>query len=121
MRSKSLLIGRGTLLYISGAISPTIQHPNFQENLDKMREVGERWFHRGYSVFIPGSNNSGWHGVTHEEYLETDLCILYRCDGIVMMKGYMWSIGAMQEIERAQQLGKVVFFDEYFTKYNGKE
>ena len=86
-----------------------------------MREVGERWFKRGYSVFIPGSNNSGWDGVTYEEYLEADLAILAKCQGIVMMKGWNWSKGAEREYVRANDLGLAIFFDECFAKYNGKE
>lgn len=120
-RSRGLPICRGTLLYIAGPITPSYQYPDMRANVDRAREVGLRWFKRGYSVFIPHCNNDGWKGVLYEEYMETGLCILAKCEGIVMMKGWEWSKGAVREHDRANQLGKVVFFDEYFTKYNEKE
>lgn len=120
-RSKGLPINRGTLLYISGPITPTTQYPNKVENIARMREVGQRWFKRGYSVFVPGSNNSGWDGVTYDEYVSMDIAVLAKCQGIVMMEGWEWSRGADKEYHRSNILGITIFFDKEFSKYNGKE
>ena len=121
MKSRRLEISRDTLLYIAGPLTSSPEFPNQVANENAAMLVGVRWFKRGYNVYIPHMNTRGFEcfGVQYETFMESCFAIIRRCDGIVMMKGWPHSKGASREYVYAQEIGKTIFFDEYFDKYLG--
>lgn len=101
-------------IYISGKIT---NDPNYKEKFEKavhkIIEQGNEMFktEEEIQMFNPASitlpDNATWN-----DYMKYDLKILIDCDAIYMLKGWHESKGANLEFKIAQEMGKIIFFEE---------
>ena len=80
----------------------------------------ELW-NRGYKVFCPHLNTRHFEvkAKAHEEaYKEFDMTMLQSCDAVLALPNWQTSLGAKQEIDKANESGKPVFYslDELPTR-----
>lgn len=94
-------------IYISGAVTgATGYEKRFAEAERRLREIG-------YSVVNPVRVNAEMpKDMSWDEYMDMSMCMLGLCDSIYMLKGWKGSIGAVQELERAKELGLDIYFQE---------
>lgn len=95
-----------TLLYVAGPYSGDI--PN---NIKKAEEVAKLLWHLGFSVICPHLNTANFEvpGVTYDDYIEGDLEMISRCDGIVMLPNWTKSKGACIEHDFASGIGIPIY------------
>jgi nucleoside 2-deoxyribosyltransferase len=88
------------LIYISGKYSDGI----IIKNIEKAEAAAVRLMRAGFDVICPHKNTSGYEkyeDIPYEQYIEMDLNILERCDGIYMLDNWRESKGAKTEFEYA--------------------
>lgn len=92
-------------VYISGAIS---NDPDYRLKFynAKVRLKGE-----GFDVINPTVLDS-FEGLSYEEYMKLDLCLLDMCDAIYMLKGLEKSCGANREYGYALAKDYTIMFEE---------
>jgi hypothetical protein len=97
--------------YIAGPYrSKTIR--GVVENIRRAEQVAIKYWLKGYAVICPHKNTALLDGVAADDvWLNGDLEILKRCDVIVMIEGWQWSLGAAAELEFARKHGLEVVFD----------
>ena len=103
------------LVYVSGCMTPNDVCPSFDDNLRRLERVSRDLFLLGYAVYCPYER---WfdedeqitaelkrepYGDMYRKVIAMDLCILKRCDIIVMTKHWRWSKGAQIEYDFALQ------------------
>lgn len=99
------------ILYTAGpyrASSPWGVHLNIENAKIAAREL---WL-KGHAVICPHANSAfmdGAAGETDHLFLNGDLALLARCDGIVMLPGWETSAGAMSELAFARDHGLIVY------------
>jgi hypothetical protein len=99
------------ILYTAGpyrAPSPWGVHLNIETAKIHAREL---WL-KGHAVICPHANSAfmdGEAGTTDRVFLEGDLALLGRCDGIVMLPGWESSKGATAELGHARVCGLAVY------------
>ncbi len=99
------------LLYVSGRITP-VKNTTIDENIQAARIVAIALWEAGHAVICPHLNTAYFNEdckVGFDDYIKGDLIMLARCDGIVMLKGWEDSRGAVIEHEYALGLGIPVF------------
>jgi len=101
---------RSFLLYISGPYS-AYDDNGISENIEIAGAIAQQLWDEGFSVICPHTNTAHFsHDKTsYSDYVEGDLVILARCDGIVMIDGWEKSKGAIIEKERAELLNIPIF------------
>lgn len=86
-------------LYLSGPITgyPDHNHATFEWAAGWLRE-------RGYEVINPAEmgEHEGW---THAEYMRRDLPFVFECDGVAVLPGAEYSLGAQVEITLGRAIG----------------
>jgi len=110
---------RGCLVYVSGAITPTEEFPNLNQNIARFYTVSLDLFRLGFSVFCPVQQwlpEATGYGDVYDAIMEMDLEILSRCNAILMLEGWEKSRGAVAEYNfaRASHLD-VLFETEFFS------
>lgn len=76
-----------------------------RENIEAARWVAEEYWRRGFAVVCPHLNSAFMDGVVPDAaFIEGDLCIIGRCDLVVMAPGWQDSAGARREREVAEAL-----------------
>lgn len=79
-------------IYISGAIT---NDDNYKQKFDNAEK---NLINQGYKVINPSSLDTVLpSGLTYEEYMKIDFCLLDMCDAIYMLKGWENSCGANRE------------------------
>lgn len=90
--------------YLSGPITNDPDYvKHFQEAAKKLRNLG-------HQVLDPTVWTRENVKLDYEEYMKLDLAMLEVCDAIYMMPGWSNSRGALRELERAIELGLVVYY-----------
>ena len=87
------------ILYISGPYSGLVD-----ANIQAAREVAIELWEKGFTVITPHLNTQNMEvdcKATWEQYIEGDLEIISRCDGVVMMPRWRESRGSKIEREYA--------------------
>ena len=102
------------LLYISGAISAEKKHM-VSLNVKRGKHYARKWFQKGYAIHCPHLQTDGFSDIGQwDDFIDRDLSILAKCDGIVMMPGWRYSRGACVEHMFAEKEGiKIIYDDEY--------
>lgn len=99
------------LLYVAGAYSGDVE-----KNIQIAEQASINLIRNGFHVITPHKNTAGyeWYEderLTYNTWLEMDLNILSRCDGVYVLKNWVASKGAKQEIAEAHRLNKPVVFE----------
>lgn len=82
-------------------------------NIESAKIVARQLWLAGHAVICPHANSAfmdGPAGETDATFLNGDLEILGRCDGIVMLPGWEASHGAVAELRHAQACDLHVFY-----------
>lgn len=90
------------ILYISGPYSGDTEN-----NIEKARKEAIRLWNAGHTVICPHMNTAFLEEacqVTHAEFVERDLLLIARCDGIVLLKDWEESKGACIELQYARDV-----------------
>jgi len=102
---------RKVLLYISGKLTEGDISSSL-DNIEYAKTIFEKYLELGFSVFCPHLNCSFRTSLSYNDWLEMDLEVLSRCDGIVMLSNWMHSRGAILELKYAIENNISLFFDE---------
>jgi nucleoside 2-deoxyribosyltransferase len=97
------------VVYIAGKFrGKTAWH--VAENVRAAEQVGFHVAAAGAMPVIPHANTAHFDGtLTAEFWLAGTMELLERCDAVIMVPGWLDSIGALAERKRADELGKPVF------------
>lgn len=99
-----------TRLYVSGGMTgyENMNFPAFDEAARLLRAAG-------YQVENPADNGilDGW---TWADYLRHDLALMFNCDALAMLPGWLTSRGANLEVHVAKALGMPVYPYEHWLK-----
>ena len=96
------------VIYIAGKYRGDID-----ANIAIARKVAIELWEMGHAVFCPHLNTQHFEVdccVPEDAYIQGDLEILKRCDGVVMLPGWRESKGATQEYYAALRAGLPVWF-----------
>ena len=81
-------------------------------NIRRAEKVALKYWKLGYCVICPHKNTALMDGVdTDEMFLEGGEELVRRSDVIVAMNGWDLSLGSIEEIELAKQLGKEIIYE----------
>lgn len=108
---------RKPLLYISGKYSDGI----IIKNIAAAEKVAVELMRKGFDVICPHKNTSGYEqyeDIPYEQFIEMDLNILERCDGIYMMSRWRESNGAKLELKHAKEIGMITVYENGCTNDN---
>jgi hypothetical protein len=92
------------LVYIAGPYSASAGAGTVDENIQRAREVAVTLWDMGYTVICPHLNTAHFDDeidLPNKVYVDRDLEIVERCDGIVMLPYWAQSRGAVRELEHA--------------------
>lgn len=85
-----------------------------EKNVRRAEEDALWLWKSGYAVVCPHTNTRFFNGAAPDEFfLEGDLDIMRRCDGVLMVRGWEESKGAHAERAEALCLGIPVFYAYY--------
>ena len=96
------------LIYTAGPYSASAGAGTVEENITRARDVAARLWDMGYSVICPHMNTAGFEKLTqlsNEQFVDRDLEIVERCDGLVMLPYWEQSRGAIREHVHAREHG----------------
>jgi len=89
-----------------------------QRNINKAAEVALKYWKMGYAVICPHTYCIIYGECVDSVWLEGDLEMLRRCDGIVMMEGWENSKGSEMEHAFANEFGIKVIYEKSETTNN---
>lgn len=101
------------IVYICGAYRSRWGLPGVLWHIWKARQATIRLAEQGYVVFSSHLNWGLFDG--HRDirfWLDCGLKMLERCDAIYLMKGWTESNGSCAELERADELGLKIMWEE---------
>jgi hypothetical protein len=112
------------LIYVAGPYrSPDGENGVF-ENIMAARTVATKmakvaklanWGGETFFPVVPHLNTMFMGGVREDQYwLDGDMELLRRCDGVLLMNGWEKSSGAIAEKAEAERLGLPVFYENEF-------
>jgi len=94
---------RNVVIYIGGPYRGTCEWETNQ-NIRMAELAAAKYWEMGFTVICPHKNSSFMGGVVpDEEILAGDIEILRRCDRLVLLPGYLYSAGTMNERRFAQE------------------
>jgi len=101
---------RNFLLYVSGPYSGDSDEA-ITHNIANASIIAQQLWDEGFSVICPHANTAHFthEKTSYEDYIEGDLVMIAKCDGIVMIDSWERSKGAVREKERAELLTIPVF------------
>lgn len=95
---KRKLAKKKKVYYIAGPYRTDTEH-GIVENIRKAETVAIKVWKAGHVALCPHLNSSLMGGVVEDKaFLDGDIELLYRCDGIVLVDGWSKSKGTMAEI-----------------------
>lgn len=98
------------LLYVAGPYRSKDGMWGVHQNIQRAKEVAANLWRMGFAVICPHANTAFMDGLgTDEMFLNGDLEMVKRCDGVVMLSGWEESTGATKERQFAKDLGMPVF------------
>jgi hypothetical protein len=101
------------LIYIAGPYRATTTW-GIAQNIHRAREVGALVASMGAYPVIPHSNTAHMDGVADDAlWLAGTLEVMRRCDGVVMIKGFLSSRGAVDEHNEAILRGIPVYPESF--------
>jgi len=107
------------LLYVAGPYS-AIGIYTEQDHIYQAEQVSIQLIKQGFHVITPHKNTDGYEkyedgNITFDTWIEMDLNILKRCDGIYMFGDYQNSRGAMIELNCALENNIPVFLGDIYS------
>lgn len=107
------------VVYIAGPFRGSSDWARHQ-NIEKAQKLAFDVWEAGFVALCPHNNTRHFDGaLPHHVWLEGDLELLRRCDGVLMVEGWELSQGARAEYDEARRVGIPVFetltelLDEY--------
>ena len=100
------------LLYVAGKYKGKNEIEKLQ-NIGLARQTAIELWNSGYTVICPHLNTLDFEyytSLTNEEFVERDLLIVERCDGIVMLENWRDSNGAIKELEHAKEHDLAIYY-----------
>jgi len=101
---------RDILIYVAGAYTGDING-----NIRKARKAAIKIWELGFTALCPHLNTANFHldcKCNYDAYIDGDLIMLKRCDGIFMLKDWILSHGATVEHDFARNLDLPIFYKE---------
>ena len=101
------------LIYTAGPYSQTAGVGTVEENIQRAKDIAVILWDKGYTVLCPHLNTAGFETLTslsNKDFVDRDLEMVERCDGIVMLPYWESSLGAVRELECARNAGLQVWF-----------
>ena len=109
------------LLYIAGPYRGD-SASKIDDNIHRAREVAKLVWEQGDCAICPHLNTAHMDGlVPDKQFLNGDLEILRRCDGIVMMENWNRSEGAKRELRVARRRKIPVYWQRHTYIYTSEE
>ena len=110
---------RCIIVYISGKYSGTSDE--ISANIKLAREYSIKVWEYGFTALCPHLNTQNFEvdcNCVYDDYIDGDLHLVDRCDGVLMLPGWKDSNGARIERSHALKMGFPVFDDwENFIRY----
>lgn len=110
------------LIYVAGPFRASCAW-EIEENIRRAERLALEVWRRGAACICPHTNTRFFHGAADDAiWLNGDLEILSRCDGLIVAPGWANSVGALAEVKYAQELDLVVLYtlddlDHYLAAY----
>ena len=103
---------RRPVIYIAGPYRSDLGTYGVKKNIDRAWSVARKLWALGFAVICPHTNTAHMdgHGVSSQDFLDGDLEILRRCDGILMLPDWLSSDGAIGERNFALKEGISVYY-----------
>ena len=100
------------VIYLAGPFRADTQWKIIQ-NVRRAEEASLKLWKIGYIVICPHTMTQNFQGEC-PDYVWLDGCIelLKRCDAIFLMRNYKQSIGSLEELKVAQELGLAIIYEE---------
>ena len=98
------------VVYVAGPYRDKRGSWYVQQNIARAAIVARELWMMGLAVICPHANTAMMDGEgTDDMFLKGDLEILSRCDGVVVLPGWVKSVGASAEAAEARRRGMPVF------------
>lgn len=99
------------LLYVSGKYTDTRGTYFVHANIEEARRVSAILWALGIPSICPHANTYHLDGVTdYETFMQGDLLMVDRCDGLIALPNHVTSSGSRREIIRNEQVGHTTFY-----------
>ena len=93
------------VIYVAGAYRASTLR-GILENIRKAEELAMEVWKADHVALCPHLNTRLMDGIVPDQnFLDGDIEMLKRCDGIIMVPGWSISTGAVKELRVAQRLG----------------
>lgn len=105
------------LVYLAGLYTKG----NIDDNITLARKIAIEVWESGLWAITPHLNTAHFEvdcKATYEDYMQGDLCMVSRCDAIIMLPGWDQSSGAKRELDLAKSLNIPVY---YYPELPSKE
>lgn len=100
------------LLYIAGKYAGKNEGEKMA-NIGLAKQAAIELWSEGHAVICPHLNTQDFEHYTYlenQDFVELDLLMVERCDGIVMLDNWKESHGATRELEHAKAFGLRIYF-----------
>ena len=106
------------LLYVAGAYDGDLPEDTLF-NIVKAEKASIELIRNGWHVFTPHKNTAGYERyvdgqITRRTWIDMDLNILHRCDGMYVLDNWRTSDGTKEEMLFANACGIPIYFEEDF-------
>ena len=101
------------VIFIAGKYQATTDEELYQ-NIQHARTEARKLWMKGWAVICPHMNSSFMSGSDAEEnyiYIEGYRELLSRCDAIYMLRGSSYSLGAIEELNLAEEQGLEIYYE----------
>jgi len=92
------------VVYIAGPYSPNSNGKTVQENIDAAKMIAVALWEAGIVAICPHMNTAGFEylcTIENKDFVDGDLLIVERCDGLVLTPDWCLSKGAIREVAHA--------------------
>lgn len=97
------IVSNKPVLYTIGAFRGAC-HWEQEKNIRLAEECALRLWHLGAIVLCPHTNTRNFQGAAPDEiWMEGDLELMRRCDGVFLVPGWKKSKGSLIEVAKAQE------------------
>ena len=99
------------ILYVAGKYRSKEGTRGVWENIERAGDVAVQLWRMGFAVICPHKNTAFFDGPDDAEmFINGDLEMIKRCDGVVALPGWKESVGARQEIGYSKERWIPVYF-----------